>query len=440
MLFTCVTQLAYRRRVRLRALPALTALAVAPLVLPLVVGTAGGPVPAAAAATTGRPIAFASFDDAADFASGTASAVRVAKDRLRLDRPTATRRHAGRTWDLGRWTSPWTVPGFAFTELIPSWEATTPDGTFVEVQVRGRSGAGRSSWDTLGRWASGDASFRRSSQGSQDDDLARVATDTFVADSSFDAWQLRVTLLRRTGTTSTPQVDAIGAMVSRVPASTGVTTSRPGVARGVTLDVPRYSQMVHDGDYPQYDGGGEAWCSPTSTTMVLGYYGSLPAAADYAWVGASHPDAVVDHVARMTYDYGYEGTGNWPFNTAYAATRTEQAFVTRFASLRGVERFIRSGIPVVVSMTYGSGELDGSPLPRGTNGHVLVVVGFTETGDVVVNDPAATSRAGVRRTYDRGQFEDAWLKRGADGGSGGVAYVIRDAAHPLPARNGATNW
>ena len=40
-----------------------------------------------------------------------------------------------------------------------------------------------------------------------------------------------------------------------------------------------------------------------------------------------------------------------------------------------------------------------------------MVVGFTQTGDVVVNDPAAQTRAGVRRTYDRGQFEDAWLKR-----------------------------
>ena len=74
---------------------------------------------------------------------------------------------------------------------------------------------------------------------------------------------------------------------------------------------------------------------------------------------------------------------------------------------------------MIVSLTYGAGGLDGSPLPRGTNGHLLVVVGFTDTGDVVVNDPAAPDRAGVRRTYDRGQFENAWLKRGSAGGSGG---------------------
>jgi hypothetical protein len=63
-----------------------------------------------------------------------------------------------------------------------------------------------------------------------------------------------------------------------------------------------------------------------------------------------------------------------------------------------------------------------------------VIVGFTSTGDPVVNDPAASSDAGVRRTYDRGQFENAWLRK-----SGGAAYVITDDAHPLPA-GGNGSW
>jgi hypothetical protein len=201
--------------------------------------------------------------------------------------------------------------------------------------------------------------------------------------------------------------------------------------------------MVHAGEYPQYGGGGEAWCSPTATTMVLAYYRRLPPPSDYHWVRRSYPDRVVDHVARMTFDHGYDGTGNWSFNTAYAAGRTGHAFVTRFASLRGVERFIRAGIPVVTSITFGRGELSGAPIGA-TNGHLVVVVGFTAAGDVVVNDPAASSRAGVRRTYPRGQFESAWLRRHATGGgtrgSGGIGYVIRDAAHPLPARAGTTSW
>ena len=83
---------------------------------------------------------------------------------------------------MGRWTSPWVSPGFALSELVPSWAASTPEGTLVQVEVRGTSEGGtRSSWDTLGRWARGDATFKRTSVGSQTDDLARVATDTWVA-------------------------------------------------------------------------------------------------------------------------------------------------------------------------------------------------------------------------------------------------------------------
>jgi hypothetical protein len=87
-------------------------------------------------------------------------------------------------------------------------------------------------------------------------------------------------------------------------------------------------------------------------------------------------------------------------------------------SLRQAERFIARGVPLVASIAFGSGELDGAPISS-TNGHLLVIVGFTRSGDVVVNDPAARRNKGVRRTYDRGQFEDAWLPA-----SGGLVYVL----------------
>jgi len=39
----------------------------------------------------------------------------------------------------------------------------------------------------------------------------------------------------------------------------------------------------------------------------------------------------------------------------------------------------------------------------------------------------------VRRTYDRGQFERAWLD-----GSGGLVYVIHRDDQPLPAGSGGS--
>ncbi|HET7388513.1 MAG TPA: C39 family peptidase [Nocardioidaceae bacterium] len=427
-------------RILLRPTPAgiLTALAVASTTALAPVAVAAAP---AAAAQT-RQISHVHWDTGRQLREGHFGGIVLSHGKLRIGDPIGTRSYHQRRYEFGRWTSPWARPGFDFTELIPSWEAHTPRGTWIQVDVRAISTHHRhGSWDTIGRWTSGDKGFRRTTQGSQRDDVARVATDTMEANGdALTSWRMRITLYRPAGSTRTPAVDDLGAMTSAIPASTSVRTSRPGVARGIVLDVPRYSQMIHSGEYPRYGGGGEAWCSPTSTTMVLAYYDRLPRPSSYSWVNRSYPDRVVDHSARMTYDYGYGGTGNWPFNTAYAADRTGHAFVTRFASLRGVERFIAAGIPVVTSITFGRGQLDGAPISA-TDGHLVVVVGFTGSGDVVVNDPAARDDSGVRRVYDRGQFEDAWLPRSASGGgSGGLAYVIRDGAHPLPARHGNTNW
>ena len=342
-------------------------------------------------------------------------------------------------------------PGYHLTELVPSWQGRTPGGSFVRVEVRGRTHAKKSSWDTMANWSLDDREYKRSSSSdSQSDDLGRTAYDTWLT-SGVAAWKVRVTLLRHAGGKAHPTVDTIGGMASTLPSVSSVSTSTAGAgskaALGKVLPVPMYSQMIHQGEYPQYDGGGEAWCSPTSTTMVLAYYDALPPARQYRWVSRSYDDRVVDHVARMTYDAGFGGTGNWAFNTGYAASRTGSgdggAFVTRLRSLSEAERFIAAGIPLIASITFSSGELSGAPISS-TSGHLLVIVGFTKSGDVVVNDPAASTRSGVRRTYDRGQFEDAWLKRYPSGssmrGSGGMVYVIHDAAHPLPPRGDNRNW
>ncbi len=412
------------------------------LVPALLAGTASGP---ASAASPPRQVAYHHWASGRQLATGWTNGVAVAHGRLRMGRARLGVTRHGTRYDVGRWTSPWVTPAFGFTELVPSWEARTPKRTWIKVLVRGVSEGGtRTSWDTIAVWAAGDHTIRRRTRPGQGDDLAKVDYDTWEANyGQLRSWQLRVVLFRPAGLARTPRVDTVGAMVSDLPPVDRVSTSRPGVARGVVLDVPAYSQMIHEGEYPRYDGGGEAWCSPTSTTMVLAYYGALPSARETAWVRDSYADPEVDHAARMTYDAAYGGTGTWPFNTAYAAQHTGHAFVTRFRSLRGVERFIKAGIPVVTSISFGRGELHGAPISA-TNGHLVVVVGFTPDGDVVVNDPAAASSDGVRRTYDRGEFENAWLKRYPSGGSmhgsGGLAYIIRDRAHPVPARHGSTSW
>ncbi|MDX6233426.1 MAG: hypothetical protein QOH68_2450, partial [Nocardioidaceae bacterium] len=209
-----------------------------------------------------------------------------------------------------------------------------------------------------------------------------------------------------------------------------ITTSSTTMTKTKELAVPMSSQMIHKGEYPEWGGGGEAWCSPTSTSMVMRYFGKGPTAADYAWT--SFQDGFVDHAARYTFDYAYDGTGNWPFNTAYAARHSLDAFVTRLYTLRDAEAFINAGIPLVASIAFGKGELDGAPISS-TPGHLVVIRGFTSAGSVIVNDPAASKNSTVRRVYNRAQFEKAWQR-----GSGGVVYVIRPASQALPADT--TRW
>ena len=97
------------------------------------------------------------------------------------------------------------------------------------------------------------------------DEDAFVAIDTLVArtDRSFSTWRLTLSLFREQGLpdTVTPSVRLIGAMASVLP--TKVKKKQPasplGGAEGTVLDVPAYSQEVHLGEYPEYNGGGEAW-------------------------------------------------------------------------------------------------------------------------------------------------------------------------------------
>jgi hypothetical protein len=341
-----------------------------------------------------------------------------------------------RTYDRGSWTSPWTPARFGLTELIASYDATTPVGTFIEIFARGRTRAGRvSSWDGLGRWASHDTRFHRMSLGPQRDDLSWVAVDTLMTDPGirYRRWQLRVDLYRRAGSDKTPVVTMVGAMASRVPSRAGA-VSPTGSASGTVLRVPRFSQEIHTGEYPRWNGGGEAWCSPTSTSMVLGYWNRGPTPRQYAWVDPGYRQPWVDYAARYTYASGYDGTGMWPFNTAYAGRFGLDAFVTRLRSLREAELFVKAGIPLVASIAFGPGELDGAPIDS-TPGHLLVIRGFAADGRVVVNDPAAPTAKTVRRVYKRGQFERAWI-----GATGGVVYVIHPRSAPLPRPGRHSNW
>ena len=432
------------RRAVLGGLAAIAALPVLP---------AADLIAAATAAATDRRIA-ETFWRGAGLAAGTGSGTVLTPTGLQLRAPvmrwsyTDPYRPAGAVaYDAAMWVGSVVTPGFAWTELVASWNADTPPGTWIEVAVRGVAAAGTPTpWFTLARWCADDVAgggaITRTSVSGQAIAGARLATDTLqVSDpSAFAGWQLRVVLLRRAGTSVTPTLRLAGAVASAVPAS-GSTSEPTSVFGGTvaTLAVPSYSQERHAGHYPAWGGGGESWCSATTTAMLLDYWGAGPTTADLAWVSPA-ADAQVDLAARQTFDTAYDGTGNWPFNTAYAATRGAagvplEGYVTRLRDLAAAEPFIRAGVPLGVSLSFTATQLTGAGY--GTDGHLMVLVGFDPAGDPVVNDPAShliADNARVRTIYRRDQFERAWAN------SGRTAYVVRPssmAAGPSPAPRSA---
>jgi hypothetical protein len=217
-----------------------------------------------------------------------------------------------------------------------------------------------------------------------------VDVDTLVLKEPAVSFRFRVT-------------PAAGAVVTRV----SVAHWRDGERRpfaavrspawGRVLDVPQRSQVVEEKDPGRI-------CSPTSLSMVLEFHGVKKPTREVC-------EGVYDHAAKIY--------GNWALNAAYAHRASGlEAWVARFMGLEDLEDEIAAGRPVVLSHRWKKGDLDGAPVAE-TDGHLIVVVGFTDEGDVVVNDPAARP-GGVRRTYQRRQIYTTWLERAS-----GVVYVLK---------------
>jgi hypothetical protein len=309
----------------------------------------------------------------------------------------------GGSFFVGEAISPQINTPFSYKQAIASWNASTPPGSWLEVQFHAQYGTRWSKWYVLGIWAADTSTIARHSVGAQKDSDGSVAADTFSSsaeNAATNTFQLKLRLFSADGV-STPWVKNIAAAYSTsIPQSVNVSAGNPALWNRL-IDVPKFSQMV-------YPDGGSVWCSPTSTSMVLSFLDH------YQGDCAPRVHAAVDGV----FDWIYEGHGNWPFNTAYAATFGYEGYVARFTSLAKVEEYVAAGVPVIMSIAWSKGDLTNSGVDS-TNGHLLVLVGFDAEGNLIVNDPASPTNEVVRRTYLRSEFEPLWLQS-----SGGTVYLI----------------
>ena len=274
--------------------------------------------------------------------------------------------------------------------------AGAADAGYLTSQFRWRAEGGFDVWDAgpgTTRTAAGRLAL--------DPTTAQPATDTLVIPDgkpAADALQVKVRLMSARPD-AVPSLRLAAVALSSTPPPQPAPPPGDPTHWGKVLDVPACTQSYPD--------GGEGWCSPTSTSMIVGY-----------WAKDTGPcEARVRAAVDGVYDWVYDGHGNWPFNTAYAATRGLEAYVTRFRSLADAEPWIAAGVPVAISYSWKPGELTGAAV-RSSDGHLGVLIGFDAHGDPVVNDPAAKGEGAVRRTYRRAELEHVWV-----GHSGGTAYL-----------------
>ena len=298
-----------------------------------------------------------------------------------------------------------------FSSAIASWNVSTAAGGWIAVQMRTRVGTRWTRWYDMGHWSATLDGGHRHSIAHQSDEDGAVDTDTLNLKRPANALQLRAQL-HPASNGRLPRLELL-AVATNLSAPAAVNSSATSsntrdAAWGIDLDVPELTQRLGS-EGGAYGGGGDSWCSPASIAMVMNY-----------WARRLHrPEWMTDveAAAKGTYDPVYDGCGNWPFNVAFASERGLRGWIQRFTALSDIERLIARGIPVIASIRVAPHELDGSPYEK-TDGHLLVVRGFTSSGDVVCNDPYGEPGA-IRRVYRRDQFDHVWQR-----GSHGAVYVI----------------
>jgi hypothetical protein len=216
-----------------------------------------------------------------------------------------------------------------------------------------------------------------------------VHTDVLKLQSASAMWRYRVTW----------RAEGEASIVHRVSLSFAIPqdeqVSALRSAWGTRLDVPFLSQWNAMQHPP------ERVCSPTSVAMVTGFYGCSVSA---------------DEVAAAVYDKQHDIYGNWSLNVLAISRLGFEATVEHAGSLRFLEDSIQEGHPIVASIAYADGALPGAAKPA-SDGHLVVVSGFTDLGDVITRDPAARGDD-AWLTYPREEFARAWLDHG------GVVYRI----------------
>ncbi|MBX3114943.1 MAG: C39 family peptidase [Fimbriimonadaceae bacterium] len=292
------------------------------------------------------------------------------------------------------------VKGEHFDKVLPSWNGSAPNGSYMEIRIQPM--VPNAPDFILGRWSQGDAGALRTSINDQKSPVGLVKTDILELNKS--ATSLVVTI------DCFPGPGGNFATLDRFH----ILLVKPLLV--MTGSFPQYWNTLLDVPYraqAKYVGGG-VLCSPTSVSMILSYWSKK---LDRPGLDFDVPD-----VQRGVFDPGWNGTGNWPFNVAFAGSLPGMTgYVTQLRMIQDIENFVACGVPVATSVSYDL--LKGKPKKGANDGHLVVIVGFDKEGRPIFNDPG---RNVVRMVYERDAFVQAWAS------SQNTVYLIHPEGWNIP--------
>jgi hypothetical protein len=281
-------------------------------------------------------------------------------------------------------TSPEIRTVIPWDELIVSWNVELAAEAALTVEARAIYPDRTTKWYTMGLWSVDPTKNPRKSVRRQKDDDGNVDTDTLALNQAAERVQVRVIF-----TGSSKKKPKLKFLSLALLDSNAAREPLPPfkAAWGKVINVRERSQMAYE--------NGDVLCSPTTVSMLLSHWSKK--------LNRPGLDCDVPEVVRGVYDPVWGGTGNWVFNTAYAGSfRWMRAYTTRLSDVSELDRFIAKGIPVGLSVCYN--RLRGKS--REPSGHLVVLVGFTKTGDAIINDPGTSKN--VRKIFPRANLIDAW--------------------------------
>lgn len=275
---------------------------------------------------------------------------------------------------------------FYFDELICSVSAVIHSDNILETKIK------------IGtkEYSCGKFSEYNSESYSAEDEKAKVDVDVIDFKEKINKFSVKINLTNNASSTDTIRLINF-VLTDRALKYDKEKATQLTNPNKVNLKIKQISQMAQQVDYFQ------DICSPTSVSMVLDYYGIKE-------------DPV--SVARKVIDNSNNIYGNWIFNTSYVSRNGLYSIIVRLNSLSELYEYLEKKIPIIASITFGPDELKNSPIKK-SKGHLVVIKGMDENGNVIVNDPAASDNSKVEIKYLKDEFANAWLNN-----KFGTAYLI----------------